>query len=37
MEHSPSVASAAEALATFPSKLHIFRKRDRKVIISEDK
>jgi hypothetical protein len=27
----------AEALATFPCKLHVFRKRVRKVIISEVK
>jgi hypothetical protein len=27
----------AEALATFPCKSHIFRKRIRKVIISEEK
>jgi hypothetical protein len=28
---------SAEALATFPCKLHIFRKWLRKVIISEEK
>ena len=27
----------AEALATFPCKSHIFRKRVRKVIVSEEK
>jgi hypothetical protein len=27
----------AEALATFPSKTHIFRKRVRKVILSDEK